>query len=261
MKKFLALLLVALMVVPFGMMATTSVSAAGNTDIYVKDGGTGDGTTADKAVGSLSAANQIAAGLTTDVTIKFVGTVTEDGTAYTDFRYNEPAHTNKITWTGADATSKLVFKTDAAARFYVLGGELCIKNLAMETNGTKVFAIITNLYDFTVDEGVTCENPQSAIDTITVYGIQRQSQSGVLIETWNDNPFFDEETKTHKANPTITVKSGAFKQICGYIANASNNLIDQCKLDGKVTIKISGADTRIHQVYAVCNSYNTVKDK
>ena len=98
MKKFLALLLVALMVVPFGMMATTSVSAAGNTDIYVKDGGTGDGTTADKAVGSLSAANQIAAGLTTDVTIKFVGTVTEDGTAYTDFRYNEPAHTNKITW-------------------------------------------------------------------------------------------------------------------------------------------------------------------
>ena len=73
MKKFLALILVALMVVPFGMLATTSISAAGNTDLYVKDGGTGDGSSADKALPSLDAANQVAASLTTDVTIKFVG--------------------------------------------------------------------------------------------------------------------------------------------------------------------------------------------
>ncbi len=38
MKKIIALLLVCLMVVPFGMLATTSISAAGKT-IYVSDAG------------------------------------------------------------------------------------------------------------------------------------------------------------------------------------------------------------------------------
>ena len=44
------------------------------------------------------------------------------------------------------------------------------------------------------------------------------------------------------------------------MANASNNIVGECKLDGKVTITISGADTKIYQVYPVCNAYNTVKD-
>jgi len=38
MKKFISLLLVCLMVVPFGMLASTGVSAAGNT-VYVSDAG------------------------------------------------------------------------------------------------------------------------------------------------------------------------------------------------------------------------------
>ena len=259
MKKFMALILVALMVVPFGMLATTSVSAA-DTVLYVKEGGTGNGSSADNALPSIDAANQAAAALSTDVTIKFVGTVTLDGTAFTDYQYAEPTHANKITWAGADASAKLIIKTGTSARFYMLGGELCIKDLAIEMDGTKVLAIITNLHDFTVEEGVTCVNAQSAADTITIYGVNRQSVGGVLIETWKNNPYFDEATKSHKVNPNITIKSGSFKQVVGYIANASNTILGECKLDGKVTITISGADTKIHQVYPVCNSYNTVKD-
>ena len=139
-----------------------SVSAA-DTVLYVKDGGTGNGSSADNALPSLDAANQAAAALSSDVTIKFVGTVVLDGTAFTDYQYAEPAHANKITWTGADASAKLVLKTDASARFYMLGGELCIKNLAIEIDGTKVMAIITNLHDLTVEEGVTCKNEKSAV--------------------------------------------------------------------------------------------------
>jgi len=258
MKKFMALILVALMVVPFGMLATTSVSAA-DTVLYVKEGGTGNGSSADNALPSLDAANQAAAALSTDVTIKFVGTVVLDCSAFTDFQYKEPTHANKITWTGADASAKLVLKTTTSARFYMLGGELCIKNLAIEMDGTKVLAIITNLYDFTVDEGVTITNPQAAAETVTVYGVNNQTISGVAVDTWSNNPFYNAETKTHTANPTITIKSGSFKQVCGYMANASNKVPD-VKLDGKLTINISGADTYIFQVYAVCNSYNAVKD-
>ena len=106
MKKLLALILVALMVVPFGMLATTSVSAA-NTVMYVKAGGTGDGSTAAKAFGSIPDAVNAAAKKTEDVTIKLVGEVTLD---LSESNYEEPVHSNKITVTGNDANAKMIGK-------------------------------------------------------------------------------------------------------------------------------------------------------
>ena len=260
MKKYLALILVALMVVPFGMMATTSISAAGNTDLYVKDGGTGDGSSADNALPSLDAANQAAAALTTDVTIKFVGAVNlnADMFTHTGNTYQAPAHSNKITWTAADANSKLVVNTtDTAALYYELGGELTVKNLAIENTGKKVFVLVTLLHNLTIDTGVSVTNVNGAapIETISIYGAAAITNYNAYerMVGWNA------ETKTHTANTTITVKSGNFKQVVGYVGNYSNKH-PGVNLNGKVTINISGANTYVGAVHPVVNSYNYVKD-
>ena len=259
MKKIMALILVALMVVPFGMLATTSVSAA-DTVLYVKDGGTGNGSSADNALPTIDAANQVAKTVSGNVTIKFVGTVTFDATTtFTENKYFEPAHTNKITWTGADANAKLVVATETAAKYYIMGGNLAIKNLAIENTGSKVLVFITNLYDITVDTGVSIVNTTAAAETVTIYGLTK--------DFYKDCPFYNAETFTHTANPTITIKSGSFKQIVAYIGNASTALTagkegitSTVNLNGKVTINVSGADTFISQLHAVVNSYNPVKD-
>ena len=239
------------MVLPFGIFATMGVSADEATDvIYVKAGGKGDGSSADSPVGTLDAANKLAAKKTNDVTIKFIGNFTLDASAFADNKYSEPAHKNKITWSKYDDDAMLTIKTTDKARYYSIGGPLAIKDLAIEIDGAKVLVILTNLYDFTVDTGVTCVNPQSEIDTLTVCA---------GLQTHYENEFYDAATKTHTANPTITIKSGSFKQISGYLHNTSTKLPD-VKLNGKVSIYISGEDTYVYQVYAVCNGYNTVTD-
>jgi len=261
MKKFMALILVALMVVPFGMLATTSVSAA-DTVLYVKEGGTGDGSAADKALPTIDAANQVAKAVSGNVTIKFVGTVTfAEGTTFTSNVYTEPAHTNKITWTGADASAKLVIASEKAAKYYIMGGELVIKNLAIENSGEKVLCVLTQLHDITVDTGVSVKNTTAGkeAETISIYGSTKTYYA--------DSPYYNKDTFTHTANPNITIKSGSFKQVVAYLGNASTGLTagkegitKTVTLDGKVTINVSGADTFISQLHAVVNSYNTVKD-
>lgn len=251
MKKLLSLILVALMVLPFGVFASVGAFADGEEVLYVKAGGKGDGSSADSPLGSLESANKIAAKKDADVIIKFVGNFTFDATGYTDkSKYDEPAHKNKITWAGNDADATLTIKTTDAARYYSMGGELAIKDLNIEIDGAKVLVILTNLYDFTAEEGVTIQNPQSEIDTITVCG---------ALKSYFNNEFYDASTKTHTANPTITVKSGRFKQLVPYFLNASTNDPEN-KLEGKATVNISGEDTYVYQAYASCNSYNAVSE-
>ena len=267
MKKILALILVALMVVPFGVLASVGVSAAEEV-IYVKDGGTGDGSAPDNALGSIVAANALAATKTTDVTIKFVGTVTIDTDIYpTETKADEgivkdyymaPSHkTTKITWAGHDNTSKLVVNTGTAARMYVIGGDMCVENLEIETVGSKSFIFVTGLYDFTMGEGINNYNNNTAAETIKIYG---------ATSSYYKNDFYNETTLKHTANSTITVKSGKYGQVVGYMGNASNNLCPyklgegkQVVLDGTITINVSGTAT-IGNLYPVANSYNTVKN-
>ena len=170
MKKLLAVILVALMVIPFGVMMSVGADVASDV-IYVKEGATGDGSSADNALGSLHAANQAAAAVANgNVTIKIVGTVTLD---YTDANagifdgnyYYVPTHAANVTLTGADATAKLVFKTGTTARYYMMGGDLCIKDLAIETDGSKVLCLVTRLNDLTVDTGVTTVNTKVSVLT------------------------------------------------------------------------------------------------
>ena len=239
------------MVLPFGVFASVGAFADGEEVIYVKAGGKGDGSSADSPLGTLDSAVKLAAKKTADVTIKFIGNVTFDLTAFDSKKFYEPAHTNKITWAGNDADATLTIKTaDKDAGYYFLGGEFGIKDLAIEIDGTKVVAIITNLYDVTVEEGVSIVNPQAETETVTIGG---------CIQSNYENPFYDAATKTHTANPTITVKSGRFKQLVPYFLNASNK-VPGVKLEGKVTVNISGEDTYVYQAYASANSYNTVTD-
>ena len=266
MKKIFPILILALVVLSLGVLTFVSASTDEGVVLYVKEGGTGDGSSAAKALPSIYAANEIATKMTEDVTIKFVGKVTIDGTDTEKFvgnYYNEARHTNTITWAGVDASSNLTFITakdapDSAAKYWSMGGNLKIENIAIDVSGHKVFVIVTNLHDIEVGEGVTVLNPTNESETISIYG--------ALEATYEDSPYYNCYTGVHTANPKITVRSGSFKQIVPYLGNASNRLTEAksgkptVKLDGDVTVSVSGADTYIYQLYAVCNSYNTVNN-
>jgi len=249
MKKFLSLVLVALMVIPFGMMATTSISAAG-TVIYVKDGGTGDGSAADKALASIPAAIDAASKKTEDVTIKLVGEVTMD---LTSAHYEEPRHTNKITITGNDANAKMLVQTHETAstaadkHFWIMNGELCFEKVNIEVKtGKYLLVLVTQLNDLTFGEGVNCKNSvEGGNETYTVL------IRGMMLD-YKPEYHYNAETNTYTANPTITLKSGRFFQVVGYMSDASNKTT--AKLNGDVTVNISGT-TVIEKLCIVANSY------
>ncbi len=143
MKKIIAIMLVCLMVVPFGMLATTSISAADKT-VYVSDAG-------DDAKTGADAANAVKTMAKAYELVGNAGTIVISGTYTMAANFSAPAHTGKITIKGADAAAKFV--NGSAARFY-LGGETEIKTLTVEAN-TSVFMLICNYHDLTIAEDVT----------------------------------------------------------------------------------------------------------
>ncbi len=258
MKKFLSLVLVALMVIPFGIFTATGVSAADEV-IYVKDGATGNGSSADNALGSFDDGIKAAAAKSGNVTVKFVGEVSLD---MTSDDYNETTHTNTITWTGNDANSKLVVNSNT--KYYRMGGDLVIKDLYIEIANQNYLFLVTNLYDITVDEGVTIKNADEANKSYTakIYGIVAQDTKPDPIAAAKPANCWNEAKGMYVANPTITLKSGSFDQVVGFMANHNltpmtiDGAEQKMNLDGTVTINISG-DTYVNKLYIVCNSFNT----
>ena len=200
MKKLLSLILVALMVVPFGMLAATTASAAAETTLYVKTGGTGSGASEDQALGSIESAMDVAVQLTTDVKIVVCGEVTFD----VSNNYNEAEHSNKITITGKDANAKLLVKTGSSKAYY-MNGELCIEKIAIDITAASTWQIITQFHDITFGEGVKVENTSGA--ATVGYITLRVTIKGTTIA-------FDESTGGYEKDAKMTLKSGRFSDVC-----------------------------------------------
>ena len=200
MKKLLSLILVALMVVPFGMLAATTASAAAETTLYVKTGGTGSGTSEDQPLGSIESAMDVAVQLTTDVKIVVCGEVTFD----VSNNYNEAEHSNKITITGKDANAKLLVKTGSSKAYY-MNGELCIEKIAIDITAASTWQIITQFHDITFGEGVKVENTSGA--ATVGYITLRVTIKGTTIA-------FDESTGGYEKDAKMTLKSGRFSDVC-----------------------------------------------
>ena len=137
MKKALTLCLALVFIF---VMAAFPASAA-TKDLYVKDGGAGDGSQA-SPFGTLEDAYAAAAALTDDVVIHLDGVTTAETGHFT-----APAHTNAITLTGT------LKDAHTADWFFISGGPLTLKNLTIEAGAKSVF-FLAGVNPFTVDEGV-----------------------------------------------------------------------------------------------------------
>ncbi len=143
MKKFISLLLVCLMVVPFGMLATTGISAAG--EIYVSN-------TGDDANAGTDSAPVKTLGKAYELVGTAGGTIVVKGTVDITENFYAPAHTGKVTVKGAgsDATIKSSVR-------YGMGGPTEITNLKIEAAANTMLLALYN--DLTVTETVTCTSP------------------------------------------------------------------------------------------------------
>ncbi len=187
MKKTLSLIIAIVMV---AAMAVFPVSAA-SADLYVKAGGTGDGSSESNAFGSLTDAYNAAAAMTEDVTIHVVGTLDIQmaesvGSADT---FIAPEHANTITITGGKLND-----IQPKGWFWVLGGKTVIDNTEIATANGIFF--ITDFYDFTVGTGVTTTGKISVGATAA-----------------NSSRHLDIFTKTYTGNARITLLSGTYGDV------------------------------------------------
>ncbi len=204
MKKTLCMIIAIVMV---AAMAAFPASAA-SVDLYVKAGGTGDGSSESSAFGSLADAYTAAASKNGDVTIHVVGTVDLNFGTKT---YIAPEHSNTITITGGKLNDVYT-----AGWFWVLGGKTVIENIEIAT--AKGIYFITDFYDFTVGTGVTT--------TGKFY---------VGVTASNASRHLDSDTKTYTGNAKITLLSGSYTDVSIMRQNSKGT-----KIVGSSTITIGG---------------------
>ena len=218
MKKFISLLLVCLMVVPFGMLASTGVSAAAET-VYLSDAGddTKTGADAANAVKTMAKAFELVG--------NDGGTVIITGTYSHTAKFTAPAHTGKITIKGADANAK--FHVTAAQRF-LLGGPVVIESLFIDVDNN--WSLVCNYNDLTIADTVTME---------------RSGRTG-------SNPNWDTfiigghggfaATDTAAKDYTLTINGGNWMEVVGAIWKdaADKTTADEKFKDFDATINVGG---------------------
>ncbi len=219
MKKIISLLLVCLMVVPFGMLASVSVSAADDV-LYVKDGGTGDGSSADKALGTIDAAYAAAKKSGKDTTVVVVGDVPFNIQATYGF-YPEK-HAGKITITGkyGSVVGGRLLISAGDQHHWVLSGELELNNIELgvkelDSATKKNIVFRCHFNPITFGDGVVVA---SGVGIYIVGGVVDAKPAGhpdvaTNPEKFVDKTNYDEATNTYKGDCRITLKSGTFKEV------------------------------------------------
>ena len=178
------------MVVPFGMLATTGVSADTAKTVYLSDAGddANDGSTAAKAVKTMAKAYEL---LNAGGTIVISGTYTQSA----HFFGCDIAHTGKITIKGADANA--LWEVVGDCRFF-LGGVTEITDIKIK-NASKTFYFICNFNDFTVTETVTVERVKDFL-------INAGGQNGQQAQ---DRVYVPKDV-------TVTINGGSWVDVIGF---------------------------------------------
>ncbi len=152
MKKTLALLLCAMLVLALVPVVALPVAAGEATVVYVKTGAEGDGTSADNAVGMISQAYD-KLDLTKDCTVVVCGPLDVKGT----FIRNE-TYTGKVTITsnygGVDYAATAGAQINAPAARFVCFGETVFENVKINMTG-DFWLVVTQEYHFVLGNGVT----------------------------------------------------------------------------------------------------------
>ena len=226
MKRTLSFFLSALLCISLFVFAALPASAA-SMDLYVKEGGTGDGSSPDKALPTFDEAYRAAAELSDDVTIHIIDLVSFDLVAFGEF----PTHTNAITVTG-----DILDLTSTNNIFWSLGGEMIFENIELFLSARLL--IRTNFHPLTFGEGVSLPSGQ----LITVCVTSRQT----LDDFDGDN--------VCKKDAVVTLLSGDFNDVSVYRDNDNGKHID-----GTVVFNVGGTAT-VNNLVVARNAYSTVKN-
>lgn len=229
MKKILqhfciAFALTVLAALPFAAYA----DADKPTVVYLCDGGTGDGTSPDKAVGSLTAAYD-ALDLAKDCTVVVCGEFTQDG----DFAYSE-GFSGSVTLTSVYCGTD--YRTDGAKynvnnKRFVCTGKTGFENMTFNATGDYIL-VVAQHHPIKVGEGVEMTGGFKGTGVAKSFSIIGGYQSGL-----------SSAQSSSDADTSITVLSGEKLYLVGYCRGIAN-----ADFSGKADIRIGG-DAKVSQLY------------
>ena len=212
MKKFLLLCVALCALLCINAFAAESV-------VYVADGGTGDGSTATKPVGTLDAA--YAALGDNGGTVVVVGKVTVND------HFVEPSHSGVVTVTQVYGTNDYRTGTNyginIAQKRYILNGDTTFTNITFRGDTSMSYNHVLFVAQFNhivMDVGVECVNYGDFSTIAQAASILGGVQSGA--DKYNTVPT---DRDSH-----ITVKSGKF-MICGYSRQVNKNFEGMAHID------------------------------
>ncbi len=203
MKKYLGILLAALLCVAMACAASAA-------DVYVNDGGTGDGSSASAPMGSMTdAINKIAA---TGGTVHIVDVYTCAD------EYYEPTHDGDIVIDGG----RYVFTNGKYNRWFLSGpGSTTFQNITFEYGAGSTALFLGQFNEMIFGEGITFPNGPSD-KCYVVGGYQSPDQM--------ENPDLGRDTH-------ITVKSGNYWAVAGFNRGAG-----EIEFTGTSHINIEGGE-------------------
>ena len=192
MKKYLSLFFAALLCV----MMAVAVSAA---DVYVKEGGAGDGSSAESPLGSLTAAIYA---VENGGTIHIIDTFTQTE------EFTEPEHAGDIVITGGE----IVYNTNTWNRYILSGpGSTTFENVTITAaDPSKGLVMAAQFNPIIIGEGVT-----TPTKTYLLGGHQLDNM-GTDTEV-----LMAEKGMALDKDSYVTVKSGTFHVVSGYSRGAS----------------------------------------
>ena len=140
-------------ILAFALMFAVAVSAAGNTVAYVKDGGTGDGTSPEQATSSLVTAYS-SLDLSKDCTVVICGTYTQTAA----WVWKDGDYDGSVTFTSVYGGVDYRTTANACYQFkairFVCFGETKFENLNFVCTGTNML-LVAQCNPVTIGEGVT----------------------------------------------------------------------------------------------------------
>ena len=214
MKKYLSILISALLCV----MLAVAASAA---DVYVNDGGTGDGSSADKPLGSMTDAINAIGADGGKVIIVDTYTCAEE--------YREPEHAGDIVITGGT----YVFTNGQYNRWYLGGtGSTTFENMSFKYGAGTTGLIIAQYNELIMGEGLEFDASGKAY---IIGGYQMPL---------TDTAAFDKDSN-------VTVKSGNYWLVAGHSRGASEN-----EFTGTAHINVAGGEIATVYGASVNGSYS-----
>ena len=195
MKKFITILLVCLMVVPFGILAGISMTADADTVVYLSDAGndSNDGKSAANALKTITKAYQTIGDNN--------GTIVVTGTFTQSADFVAPEHAGKITIKGADESAVY---TVSGKRFQS-GGSLEFTDITINQTAAN-FMLVSCFHELTISETVKKE---AALASFVVAGGQGGSSA-------KDRDYTVQDT-------TLTINAGYWSEVIGSVRNSLNS--------------------------------------